>query len=74
MFACSVGSLVYPDSLPTGSTNFDHDGLSGRFMTVRAMPYGPQKFSSCHDFSVKLSLCIHVATLTVAALAVGIRM
>ena len=44
--------------LPTGSTNFDHDGLSGRFRTVRAMPYGPQKFKSCHDFSVELSLCI----------------
>ena len=24
--------------LPTGSTNFDHEGLSGRFRTVRAMP------------------------------------
>ena len=47
--------------LPTGSTNFDHEGLSGRFRTVRAMPkrhYRPQKFSSCYDFSVKLSLYI----------------
>jgi len=24
--------------LPTGSTNFDHNGLSGRFRTLRAMP------------------------------------
>ena len=31
--------------------------------------YKRQKLSSCHDFSVKLSLC-NIATLTVAALAV----
>ena len=24
--------------LPTGSTNFDHESLSGRFRMVRAMP------------------------------------
>ena len=32
--------------------------LSGHVKTVRAMPKQRQKFSSCHDFSVKLSLCI----------------
>ena len=34
--------------LPTGSTNFDHEGLSGCLNCT----YRPQKFSSCHDFSV----------------------
>ena len=49
---CSVGYLelkhtwhltpcllqIINGRLPTGSTNFDHEGLSGRFRTVRAVP------------------------------------
>ena len=51
--------------LPTGSTNFNHDGVE-----VTSGKGQHQKFTSSHDFSVYA----YVATLTVAALAVGICM
>ena len=56
-------------SLPTGSTIVTMVVKRLRVRTVRAMPKH-QKFSSCHDFSVY----VYVVTLTVAVLAVGIRM
>ena len=57
-------------SLPTGRTiSITTVVKRSRVRTVRAMPKR-QKFSSCHEFSVKLSLCICSHTV----LAVGIRM
>ena len=49
---------IINSSLPTGRTiSITTVVKRSRVRTVRAMPKR-QKFSSCHEFSVKLSLCI----------------
>ena len=55
MATCSLLLQIINGRLPTGSTNFNHDGTPGKGRAETALM---NMNNSVHDFSVKLSPCI----------------